>query len=83
MDCSEKEPGLKQPQDKKERNGAGDEIRTRDIDLGKVALYQLSYSRKLRRLSLCTERLQVSNRHQIDKEIEDCFIAQRAFENTL
>jgi hypothetical protein len=28
-------------------NGAGDEIRTRDIDLGKVALYQLSYSRKL------------------------------------
>ena len=29
------------------RDGAGDEIRTRDIDLGKVALYQLSYSRKL------------------------------------
>ncbi len=28
-------------------DGAGDEIRTRDIDLGKVALYQLSYSRKL------------------------------------
>jgi hypothetical protein len=27
------------------RNGAGDGIRTRDIDLGKVALYQLSYSR--------------------------------------
>jgi hypothetical protein len=26
-------------------NGAGDEIRTRDINLGKVALYQLSYSR--------------------------------------
>ncbi len=26
-------------------NGAGDGIRTRDIDLGKVALYQLSYSR--------------------------------------
>jgi hypothetical protein len=25
--------------------GAGDGIRTRDIDLGKVALYQLSYSR--------------------------------------
>ena len=25
--------------------GAGDEIRTRDINLGKVALYQLSYSR--------------------------------------
>jgi hypothetical protein len=27
------------------RIGAGDGIRTRDIDLGKVALYQLSYSR--------------------------------------
>ncbi len=26
-------------------NGAGDETRTRDFDLGKVALYQLSYSR--------------------------------------
>ena len=25
--------------------GAGDRIRTGDIDLGKVALYQLSYSR--------------------------------------
>jgi hypothetical protein len=25
--------------------GAGDGIRTRDINLGKVALYQLSYSR--------------------------------------
>ena len=29
----------------KEKFGAGDEIRTRDINLGKVALYQLSYSR--------------------------------------
>jgi hypothetical protein len=28
-------------------DGAGDGIRTRDIDLGKVALYQLSYSRAL------------------------------------
>lgn len=27
--------------------GAGDEIRTRDIHLGKVMLYQLSYSRLL------------------------------------
>ena len=25
--------------------GAGNEIRTRDLNLGKVALYQLSYSR--------------------------------------
>ena len=28
-----------------DQDGAGDGIRTRDIDLGKVALYQLSYSR--------------------------------------
>ncbi len=28
--------------------GAGDGIRTRDINLGKVALYQLSYSRFVR-----------------------------------
>ena len=28
-----------------ENLGAGDRIRTGDIDLGKVALYQLSYSR--------------------------------------
>jgi hypothetical protein len=28
--------------------GAGDGIRTRDINLGKVALYQLSYSRMMR-----------------------------------
>ena len=27
--------------------GAGDESRTRDLNLGKVALYQLSYSRVL------------------------------------
>ena len=28
-----------------EKVGAGDGVRTRDINLGKVALYQLSYSR--------------------------------------
>ena len=28
-----------------ENLGAGDESRTRDLNLGKVALYQLSYSR--------------------------------------
>ena len=27
------------------RLGAGNEVRTRDLNLGKVALYQLSYSR--------------------------------------
>ena len=31
--------------------GAGDEVRTRDLDLGKVALYQLSYSRRRFRTS--------------------------------
>jgi len=30
--------------------GAGNEARTRDLNLGKVALYQLSYSRKWRPL---------------------------------
>jgi hypothetical protein len=28
------------------KNGAGEEIRTLDIHLGRVALYQLSYARK-------------------------------------
>ena len=32
--------------------GAGNEIRTRDPDLGKVVLYQLSYSRALKCQSL-------------------------------
>ena len=31
-------------------SGAGNEIRTRDLNLGKVALYQLSYSRIFFRL---------------------------------
>src|SRR5688572_27958520 len=30
------------------KTGAGNESRTRDLNLGKVALYQLSYSRALR-----------------------------------
>jgi hypothetical protein len=29
----------------REKFGAGNETRTRDLNLGKVALYQLSYSR--------------------------------------
>ena len=32
------------------KHGAGNETRTRDPDLGKVVLYQLSYSRKWRPL---------------------------------
>jgi hypothetical protein len=34
--------GAKYPQN----NGAGDEVRTRDIQLGRLKLYQLSYSRR-------------------------------------
>ena len=29
------------------KDGAGNESRTRDLNLGKVALYQLSYSRRM------------------------------------
>jgi hypothetical protein len=44
--------------------GAGDGLRTRYLDLGKVALYQVSYSRSVRRrfypasagTSICTSR---------------------------
>jgi hypothetical protein len=32
---------------------ADDEVRTRDLNLGKVALYQLSYIRKLRSKCYC------------------------------
>jgi hypothetical protein len=32
--------------------GAGNETRTRDLNLGKVALYQLSYSRNFRKAGI-------------------------------
>jgi hypothetical protein len=35
--------------------GAGDESRTRDLNLGKVALYQLSYSRIFTALPTCDQ----------------------------
>ena len=41
--------------------GAGDGIRTRDIDLGKVALYQLSYSRLKRSLHFALNASNLSN----------------------
>jgi hypothetical protein len=41
--------------------GAGDGIRTRDIDLGKVALYQLSYSRPMENTHFPPETIAVSN----------------------
>ncbi len=37
--------GVKQAEGKYRLSGAGDRARTGDLDLGKVALYQLSYSR--------------------------------------
>ena len=42
-------------------SGAGDRIRTGDIDLGKVALYQLSYSRPLRKPYFYLETFPMSN----------------------
>ena len=39
--------------------GAGDRIRTGDIDLGKVALYQLSYSRIKSILSVSIGRVKL------------------------
>ncbi len=36
---------LQKPQPTRQRNGAGNEIRTRDTKLGKLVLYQLSYAR--------------------------------------
>jgi hypothetical protein len=41
--------------------GAGDRIRTGDIDLGKVALYQLSYSRPYGKPYSPTETIPMSN----------------------
>ena len=38
-------PNLPRLSTTSENNGAGNEARTRDLNLGKVALYQLSYSR--------------------------------------
>ncbi len=44
------------------KNGAGDGTRTRDLNLGKVALYQLSYSRK------CSRPIQLPD-YQTTKQI--------------
>ncbi len=35
-----------------QKNGASEEIRTLDINLGKVALYQLSYTRSRKRVGV-------------------------------
>ena len=41
-------------------SGAGNETRTRDPNLGKVMLYQLSYSRKIPMSVVRRERLELS-----------------------
>ena len=38
-------PELRGPESKAPKTGAGDEIRTRDPQLGRLMLYQLSYTR--------------------------------------
>ena len=43
------------------QSGAGDESRTRDLNLGKVALYQLSYSRE-RPMNIATRNAGVKRR---------------------
>ena len=53
--------------------GAGDGIRTRDIDLGKVALYQLSYSRPTENLYFPSETIPVSNVMANVTEIESIY----------
>jgi hypothetical protein len=48
-----------------EPNGAGDGVRTRDINLGKVALYQLSYSRLERGYSTFSDEFVPKSIHVI------------------
>ena len=48
---------------KKYLNGAGEEVRTLDIHLGKVTLYQLSYARICWRSALLTGKIIQSREH--------------------
>src|SRR5215469_8211299 len=50
--------GLRQVHVVHHKAGAGDEARTRDVHLGKVVLYQLSYTRSVMRKSCSTLGLQ-------------------------
>ena len=51
------------------KTGAGNEIRTRDPNLGKVVLYQLSYSRK--RAAILSIRPDLSSQVSTDPAIHD------------
>ena len=62
-------PGLSRlkTQRRPSRRGAVDETRTRDLNLGKVALYQLSYYRKCALARLVrTKRLELPRRKALD-----------------
>ena len=50
--------------------GAGDGIRTRDIDLGKVALYQLSYSRPSKESSFSLTNISAVKRYRYIIELK-------------
>src|SRR5678816_766268 len=54
-----------------EEIGAGNETRTRDPDLGKVVLYQLSYSRALERAQILETRPGKSRNSLAGKDLHD------------
>ena len=64
-------------------NGAGNETRTRDINLGKVALCQLSYSRSLQDSILLFDGilsiLQLSTSKQFRKDLNTRFLIRSLF----
>src|SRR5260364_34775 len=70
MDMTDTDSGVYmmnwQQEEKVPKSGAGNEARTRDLNLGKVALYRLSYSRPLicakNVLTICSERLSAKGR---------------------
>src|SRR5260364_430871 len=70
MDMTDTDSGVYmmnwQQEEKVPKSGAGNEARTRDLNLGKVALYRLSYSRPLicakNLFTICSERLSAKGR---------------------
>ena len=53
--------------------GAGDESRTRDLNLGKVALYQLSYSR-VKRVRIIKTWRGMSRKFLISHEVQQAHL---------
>ena len=66
-------PELRGPESKASRKlGAGDEVRTRDPQLGRLMLYQLSYSRPNHcQLSIANFQLDAPNRIKGQSAIEN------------